>query len=413
MPPFALLLSIFPFSWRGICEVGPGLPRNPWGGYKQPAAPKQFKPALQFVSCPKISVLITFERTRILHSSREAAFAPSYDVFFDSEGHDFKIFYVGAEFLNVDDICLWWRWKRMGDTEAKLTIYADYVSHQMPPMRPDVERVTIYEWCSGQLQEDLHGQGLTLLAYSNLGLRKEVTAVAGLQNAASMPLQDLGFGIEENQQWLKQLWALPQRARQHFAVLVARALRAHEAREIHDVGMKMLEILTEWKEMDEAASGWKSEKEGHQTGATVANVLIVANGAKPECDETEVFLSLLLYHQFWEDRNCEVNSICDTGGLWLSDFENEVKQLSQTTRPVLVVAGEGKVVGKNKKFAWVFADDYMLFSDLWKLWQQTGCGEWPFLLSDTCYSKFLCEAAAKLRATCNLFFMMRFSVLDW
>ena len=191
---------------------------------------------------------------------------------------------------------------------------------------------------------------------------------------------------------------------------MARALRAHEAREIHE---QMLKLLEEWKEMDEAASGWKSEKEGHQTGATVANVLIVANGAKPECDDREVFLSLLLYHQFWEDRNCEVNSICDTGGLWLSDFENEVKQLSQTTRPVLVVAGEGKVVGKNKKFAWVFADDYMLFSDFWKLWQQTGCGEWPFLLSDTCYSKFLCEAAAKLRATCNLFFMMRFSVLDW
>ena len=411
MPPFALLLSISFLLWRGICEVGPGL-CSTWGGYKQPAVSKQFKPALQFVSCPKISVLITFERTRILHSSREAALAPSYDDFFAFEGHDFKIFYVGAELLNVDAICRWWRWKRMGDSEAKLTIYADYVSHQMPPTRPDVERVTIYEWCSGQLQKkDLHGQGLTLLAYSNLGMRKEVLEfLEELQDEESMPLQDLGFGIEENQLWLKQLWALPQRARQHFAVLVARALRAHEAREMHE---QMLKLLEEWKEMDEAASGWKSEKEGHQTGATVANVLIVANGAKPECDETEVFLSLLLYHQFWEDRNCEVNSICDTGGLWLSDFENEVKQLNQTTRPVLVVAGEGKVVGKNKKFAWVFADDYMLFSDFWKLWQQTGCGEWPFLLSDTCYSKFLCEAAAKLRATCNLFFMMRFSVLDW
>ena len=359
----------------------------------------------------KISVLITFQRTRILHSSREAALAPSYDDFFAFEGHDFKIFYVGAEFLNVDAICRWWRWLRMRDSEAKLTIYADYVTNEMMPTRADVERVTIYEWCSGQLQEDLHGQGLTLLAYSNLGMRKEVLEfLEHLQDEESMPLQDLGFGIEENQLWLKQLWALPQRARQHFAVLVARALRAHEAREIHE---QMLNLLEEWKEMDEAASGWKSEKEGHQTGATVANVLIVANGAKPECDETEVFLSLLLYHQFWEDRNCEVNSICDTGGLWLSDFENEVKQLSQTTRPVLVVAGEGKVVGKNKKFAWVFADDYMLFSDFWKLWQQTGCGEWPFLLSDTCYSKLLCEAAAKLRATCNLFFMMRFSVLDW
>lgn len=120
----------------------------------------------------KISVLITFQRTRILHSSREAALAPSYDDFFAFEGHDFKIFYVGTEFLNVDAICRWWRWLRMRDSEAKLTIYADYVTNEMLPTRSDVEGVTIYEWCSGQLQEDLHGQGLTLLAYSNLGMRK-------------------------------------------------------------------------------------------------------------------------------------------------------------------------------------------------------------------------------------------------
>ena len=378
-----------------------------WGGYKQPAVPKQFKLALQFVSCPKISVLITFERTRILHSSREAAFAPSYDVFFDSEGYDFKIFYVGAEFLNVDDICQ--SWQRTGDSEANLTIYADYVTSQMPPTRADVERVTIYEWCSGQLQKkDFHGQGLTLLAYSNLGLRKEV--LEELQDKESMPLQDLGFGIEENQLWLKQLWALPQRARQHFALLVAKALRAHH--ETHqELGRKMLKILKEWKKMKEAALGLKSQKEGRQTGATAANVLIVANGVNPDSDETEVFLSLLLYHQFWEVRNCEVNSICDTGGLLLRVFEEEVARLRQTTRPVLVMAGEGTF--DEDEFAWIFADDYMRFSDFWELWQQNGCGKWPFLLSDTCYSKFLCETAAKLAATCNLFFIMRFSVLYW